>query len=62
MHSTLKHRRTFVVKMTLLFITPRSGEKAIFQVFYLLSLSGRIPSLRPGGYSKTLKSSGMGNY
>lgn len=45
----------FVFKMTLLFITSRSGEKAIFQVFDLLSLSGRILSLGPGGYSKTEK-------
>ena len=39
----------FVVKMTLLFTTSRTGEKAIFQVFDLLSLTGRILSLRPGG-------------
>lgn len=38
--------------MALLSITSRSSEKAIFQVFDLLSLPGRIPSLRLGGLLK----------
>lgn len=55
-----KHRRAFVAKIALLFIPSRSGEEAVFQAFNLLSLSGKIMSLRPRSYSKTMKNLGMG--
>lgn len=54
-HLWIAHWNTeglFVTKMALLSITSSSSEKAIFQVFDLLSLPGRIPSLRLGGVTQ----------